>query len=478
MPPHLTKRRNSRMASYAEPAPAGGVWQGERRFLTLGLFLVVAGTAFDALAVSTALPVTAHELGGLAFYGWAFSAFALTDLIGVVVAGREADRYGPFMPFLVGTVLFVVGLLIAGSAPVMLVVILGRAVQGLGGGAIISVAYVVIGRGYPKDDQPQMLALLATAWVVLGLIGPGISGLVAEHLGWRWVFLGLAVFITLAGVASIPLMRRITSVSEVEPRDWRRIGLAIVLAGGVTTVQAALQQRPWLLLTLLLIGGVAITATLPRLLPKGTWRAAPGLPAVIVLTGLLNFAFFGVDSFIPLALTMVREQTVSFAGLALTASTIFWSTGAWVQARIVMRVGNRPIVWAGLISLVLGITLVLVVLQPTVSVWFILLAWGFGGLGMGLAYTTTSLTMLSTAESGHEGEASSANQLTGTLALALTTGLGGVLINMAQGSVTALRGSLAVQFTAMLFVVALAALATGNLPAITSPKLNDPDPQV
>src|SRR5262245_19728736 len=104
-----------------------GIWSHANRSLTVGLLLTIAAAAFEALAVATTMPATARDLGGLALYGWAFSAFMLTNLVGITVAGAEADRQGPARPFLVGVGLFAFGLLIGGLAPRMEVVILGRA---------------------------------------------------------------------------------------------------------------------------------------------------------------------------------------------------------------------------------------------------------------------------------------------------------------------------------------------------------------
>src|SRR5690606_30997700 len=97
-----------------------------------------------------------------------------------------ADRYGPAQPFLLGVSLFVTGLLVAGLAPMMPVLIAARAVQGLGAGMISSVAYVAIGRGYPEGTKARMLAMTSTAWVVPGLIGPAVAGLITDFAGWRW----------------------------------------------------------------------------------------------------------------------------------------------------------------------------------------------------------------------------------------------------------------------------------------------------
>ena len=153
-----------------------GPFSQPQLFLTIGLILTVAAVAFEALAVATILPAVVADLGGLNLYGWAFSAFFLTQLVGIVVAGLLADERGPGAPFVIGILLFAAGLLIGGLAPTMPVLIAGRALQGLGGGAISAIAYVGIGRGYPEAVKPRMLALLSTAWVVPGLVGPGLSG--------------------------------------------------------------------------------------------------------------------------------------------------------------------------------------------------------------------------------------------------------------------------------------------------------------
>src|SRR5581483_7689178 len=119
------------------------------RGLTLGLPLVVTLFAFDNLGVTTVMPKVARELSGLSLYGWTFSAFTLASIVGLVEAGRRADRLGPAPGLAVGLALFVTGLIVTASAPTMPVVVAGRALQGLGSGAFGTTMYVVIGRAYP-----------------------------------------------------------------------------------------------------------------------------------------------------------------------------------------------------------------------------------------------------------------------------------------------------------------------------------------
>src|SRR5437667_11495678 len=134
-----------------------GLWAPQRRALTAGLVLTITFVASEALAVVTVLPVVARDLGGLQLYGWVFSAFMLGSVVGIVAAGREADRRGPAVPFVAGVVLFASGLAIAGLAPSMEVLVGGRVLQGMGAGAVPSVAYAVIGRSFPGPLQARMM---------------------------------------------------------------------------------------------------------------------------------------------------------------------------------------------------------------------------------------------------------------------------------------------------------------------------------
>ena len=131
----------------------GGAWSPDRRLLTAGLIGLVTAAAFEGMAVPTVLPALVEELGGLELYGWAFSAFWLTNVIGITLAGSDADRHGPARALAVGTVLFALGLVVSGLASGMPLVIAGRAIQGFGSGALGSVVYAVIARAYDPSAR-------------------------------------------------------------------------------------------------------------------------------------------------------------------------------------------------------------------------------------------------------------------------------------------------------------------------------------
>src|SRR5829696_7482234 len=271
-----------------------GLMSPARRGLTMGLVLTITLVAFEALAVITILPAIKDDLQGIRLYGWVTSAFQLGVLVGIVVAGGQADRRGP-------APLFVAGLTIGGLAPNMLVLVLARGLQGLGAGAVPAVAYATIGRSYPESLRPRVFAVLSTAWVVPGLIGPAVSALVAAHLGWRWVFLGLLPLVIASAALAWPSLRRLGPPAE--PLVQRgRLPRAIGVAAGAGLVLAGLTSRSPLPGALLVAAGLAVgVVPLRGLLPPGTLTARPGLPVTVLCRALLTFAFFGADTYVPLA---------------------------------------------------------------------------------------------------------------------------------------------------------------------------------
>jgi MFS family permease len=446
-----------------------GLWAPQRRALTTGLVLTTTFVASEALAVVTVMPVVARDLGGLRLYGWVFSAFMLGSMIGIVAAGREADRRGPAVPFVAGVVLFGIGLAVAGLAPSMGVLVAGRVLQGIGAGAVPSVAYATIGRTLPEMLRARMMAVLSTAWVVPGLLGPALSAEVAHLFGWRWVFLGLLPVVAVAGVIAVPALIRL-GPPDSAPAPAHRIIDGIRTAAGATIFLAGLTLAPGsgsILIGLALIG-VGVAAGLPaliRLVPPGTLTAHRGLPATILLRGLLTFTFFGADAYVPLTITAVRHRSPVVASIAVTGATLAWTAGAWVQARLSETWDGRRLVRWGLVIILAGIAGMILVLQPGMPVATGLVAWTVAGLGMGLAYAPLSLMMLREATPGQEGQASASLNLADVLGTAIGIGVGGAAVAAAAGG--DLRIGITAAFAAAAAVGLVALVLARRLPAGT-----------
>jgi MFS family permease len=418
----------------AAMSAASEVWDRPRRGLTVGLLSTVAFTAFEALAVATILPTTVGEIGGLELYGWAFSAFMLASLIGISAGGASADRRGPAPAFAAGIGLFSIGLVGAGFATTMGALVATRFVQGLGSGAIGATSYVAVGRGYPASARPRMIALLSSAWVIPGLVGPALAGLVTDVFGWRWVFFGLAPATLLGAALALPGLARLV-LDDGEERagsDRTPVRDSVELALGATLVLLGFEAPGAAALATLAAGTALGIRAARRLLPPGTLLARPGPAAAVALVGVVGFAFFGAEAFVPLAIDVLREQPATVAGLPLTVGTLTWSLGAWVQAREAPRRSRRMLVALGFGLISVGILITATIVDPRTPLLLAGVGWGLTSLGMGITYSTLTLVILEGADPGEEGRASAALQLAYTLCIALGTGLGGGLLALAE----------------------------------------------
>jgi MFS family permease len=449
----------------AAPAPADGVWAPGRRRLTAALVLTITLVAFESLAIATVMPVVADDLGGLSLYGWVFSGFFLGSLLGIVLAGSAADRRGTRLPFAVGLALFAAGLVVGGAAQSMPMLVAGRIAQGMGAGVIPAVAYTSVGRAYPPDLRPRVFAVFSTAWVVPGLVGPAAASAIERWSSWRVVFIALLPLAAIAAAMALPVLtdRPPVDGDGATGGDERRRD-ALVLVVGVALVLAGLGAGAPVLAGLLIVAGAPLALwAFVRLVPAGTLTLRPGLPAAVGTRGILTFAFFGTDAFVSLAVTDARDQPTWVAGLALTAGTLAWTAGAWIQQRVVLRRGPRWMVRRGFAVLAVGIAATVVALV-WLPVPFLVAAWGFASLGMGLSYAVLSVTVLGTAVPGQEGRASASLQLTDVLGVSLGTGLAGVVVAVGDGRGWATGTSLTIAFAMTLAVAAGGGVAAGRLP--------------
>jgi MFS family permease len=420
----------------ASIAPDDGLWSPHRRALTIGLVLTITLVAFEALAVSTVLPIVAKELGGLQLYGWVFTSFFLGSLIGIVVVGGLIDRGGLGRPFAVGLGLFAIGLLVGGLAPTMEVLVAARFIQGLGAGTIPPIAYVAIGRSLPDRLRPRMFATLSTAWVLPGVLGPAIAGIVGEVFGWRYVFLGLLPLIAVAGLLTIRALvavppNEVAEAAEAEAAnaERRRLPFALLVAAGAGLITVGLTMGEALpTIGLALLGLALAIPALRRLTPAGTLTARPILPAAVLLRGVMTFTFFGVDAYVSLTLENYRGLSAVVAGIVLTAATVSWTAGSWIQARNAERWPTDRFVRAGFVVTVIGLATFGLILLPEVPVAWAVPTFAVAGLGMGLGYAPLSLIVLREAPPGTQGTASSALSLLDTLGTAMGTGVSGAII--------------------------------------------------
>jgi MFS family permease len=423
---------SSSLSTPAVPARTAELFAPGLRGLTTGLILTITLVAVESLAVGTVLPIVLVELGDLPLYGWVYTAFFLGNLIGIVVTGGALDRRPLHRPFAIGVALFAIGLVAGGLAPSMLVLVLARFVQGLGGGALSPTAYVAIGRCMPEHLQSRMFALLSTAWVVPGVIGPSLAAVVGELAGWRWIFLGLLPLLALSGGMALRALHRVHG--DVPPPGTARsagrgrLARALLAALGAGVLVAGLGLQPLALAVVVSLSGAAILVPAFRsLTPRGTLRLARGVPAAILLRGLMTFSFFVADAYIPLLLQGWRGTPATLTGIVFTATTLAWTLTTWVQARRIERLGPAVFVALGFGAVARGAALTIPTVLASVPPEIAILTWAIPGLGMGLMYSAVTLATLRGVPVAEQGSASSSLQLSDILGTTLGAGIGGAI---------------------------------------------------
>ncbi|MEU8134125.1 MFS transporter [Streptodolium elevatio] len=451
------------------------------RALTLGIVSVILLIAFEAMAVGTAMPVAVDDLDGTALYGLAFSAYYTTSLPAMVFSGQWCDTRGPRVPLLGGIAAFAIGLVLSGAAQSMWPFVLGRAVQGLGGGLVIVALYVVVGRAYPDSLRPKVFSAFASAWVLPSIVGPPVSGAVTDHLHWRWVFLAIPALVVLPMLAIVPQLRRVQAEiaadiasGDAGPRiDRRLIGAAAGAALGTGLVQYGGQHLTVAGVVVLLAGFACMVPTVPRLLPKGTLRARRGLPTVILSRGIIAGTFFTVESFVPLMLVSEHGFSPTKAGLTLTTGALSWALGSWLQGRTSAR--RRPyLVAVGFVLVACAIGGAALALVPGVTAYAVLPAWFLGGMGMGMAMSAMSTLTLELSAPKEAGGNSAALQVSDALGTVTLLSLGGALFAALHES----EGRDADVFT-LIFAVMLGIALLGSLiaPRVRPPRsAADPRP--
>ncbi|WP_264016869.1 MFS transporter [Mycolicibacterium confluentis] len=393
----------------------------------MGFFCLGALIAFEMMAVATVMPVVAADLGGVEMYALAFAVPMAVSIVALTMSGSWMDRRGLLTPIAVGVAIFSAGLIVSGVASTILQFLIGRGIFGFGAGILTVAMFVLIARCYPPEQRPTMFALYTSTFMVAALAGPAVAGAVADHVGWRWVFLlvpGLAL------VAAGLLYRAVAPVggnSDARSGSRRSLVWAVVAGAGILGLSVA-GQRGLPAWPVLLAGSVVTVAVaVPRLLPAGTWALRPGLPSTIAARGLIGAAFLSAESYLPLALTEFRGCSPTLAGAILTASAVAWFAGTSMCARLKV-LGHKPLRLAiGMTLIAAGLMVVMLIPVDAVPLAVVIAGWGLGALGMGMTLPTLAMAVLDRSKPDEVGVNSAATHLNDAVSQAFVLAVGSVL---------------------------------------------------
>ncbi|MCR8657476.1 MFS transporter [Paenibacillus endoradicis] len=433
--------------------------------LTIGIILSVMAVGFEGLAVTTIAPAIASDLNGIELFGWIFSTYLLAQIIGTLVVGRIIDIKGPATPFTFALVLFIAGLVIAAIATDMFIMIIARAMQGLGAGAMMTCVYTAISLSYPDELRAKILGAFGTAYVLPSMLGPYIAGLIANQWSWRYVFWGILPILVLSAILSLPAFRKLTAKGSQEGNGTSSTWMAVLLTIGTGVFLIGLGMLPKLLgIGLSIVGMAIMIQPLRKLLPKGTLAFQRGLPAILATRGLFFAAYVSTQNFLVLALIEVKGLSPDKAGLVVASAALSWCIFAYLQGRWDTadqgKGRNRRIV-LGVLLLILGFTCVFWI--PAVTVTIAVIGQIIAGIGMGLAHPTSGAVAFAHAGETGAGATSANLQFADSFTPGVIIGIGGAIIAITQASGMTMQAGLIVTMGFHLLLIILSFFASTRI---------------
>lgn len=466
-------------------------FRSDRGPILIALMMSTALIAIDSTILATAVPTVVGELGSFSSFPWLFSVYLLAQAVSVPLYAKLADTVGRKPMLLFGIGLFFVGSVLCGFAPSMLLLIVFRAVQGLGAGAILPVSITVAGDIYTVEERAKAQGYLASVWAVASVVGPTLGGVFSEFVSWRWIFFVNVPLCVLAGLLLVRNYREQRAVATSRRID---VAGAAAITIGLTALLLGLleggQAWAWASVPSIAVFAVAAVA-LPLFVAIERRAAEPVLPVwvlsrrLLLTTALISFgvgaALTGLTSYVPTFLERVAHVTPLVSGLALAALTLGWPLAAANAGRLYLRMGFRPTVLIGSAITAVGAASVAVVapfvlttLSVVGAVMLIALACFVTGVGMGLMATPALIAAQSSVGHDDRGVVTGANLFTRSIGSAVGVAVFGAIANAVIGGAARGAGASAAATGAAsvaVFVGAAVAAVLTVLAAVAMPQV-------
>ncbi len=407
----------------------------DRQLVTVALVAGQFLAAIEATAVATAMPTAVAELGGVARYSWAFSAYLLTSTTMVPLFGKLADLHGRLRIYLICTVIFLAGSALCGAAGTFNQLVLFRALQGIGAGGVIPISVTIVGDIYTLEERGRMQGVFSAVWGFASLVGPILGGIVTDTISWRWVFYFAIPF----GIASA-LMLRMFLHEPIERHEHKLdlLGTFLLTAAVVVLLTAILEgseawgwhdARTLALTALAIVGGFAFIVQEKRaqepMLPLDLFdnRVIAVASAGSLLIGCL---LFSLAAYVPMYAQGVLRGTASDAGAALIPMMLGWPLASTLSGRLMLRIGYRPLVRFGSLVSIAGLSLLAFALHGRLP---LILAMALIGFGMGFLATPYLVSVQNAVPWNRRGVVTSSNQFFRTIGGSIMVAVLGAVLN-------------------------------------------------
>jgi len=339
-----------------------------RNFVLFGLMMGLFLAAIEATVVTTAMPKAALSLGNAGLYSWIFTAYILSATVSGPFWGRLSDTYGRRLTYVSGVLIFLFGSALSGASQDMFQLVVFRGIQGVGGGALLTLTYAIVGDLYQLKERSRVQGYLSSVWAIASLLGPPLGGFIADNLDWRWVFYVNIPFGILATiiVAKWLVEKKRTADGGLDIPGVILFGLSSSSFLIYLTEYSSLGPFGFVLLILSVVSmalfiKVESSAKSPLIPFKLVQERVISISLVCSL--LVGVAFFGTITYLPILLQWVIGLSASSAGILLTPTILGWVIASIVSSRLLPRLTLKPVAIFGASFIAAG--LVLIILSPT-----------------------------------------------------------------------------------------------------------------
>lgn len=417
--------------------------EGEERMnayqkkITVALLIATFLSAIEGTIISTAMPAIVQKLGGLELISWVFAVYLLTSAVTTPIFGKLADLFGRKRIFLIGTTIFLIGSMLCGLSQNMGQLIIFRAIQGIGAGAVVPITFTIIGDIFTFEQRAKVQGLFSSVWGIAGIFGPLVGGFFVDYISWHWIFFFNIPF----GLVSIWLItKNLNEKIEVKERK--------IDYGGALTFTIGTSALLFVLLTggseiawnstIMYISIAVSVLFLSIFLFIQVRHPEPMLPIKIFkyrevsISNLISFLasviLIGITAYIPLWIQGVLQKGAMFSGMILMPMSIGWPLGATIGSRLLIRFGPKTISFFGILFLSIGsLALAFITIStPSPIILFIIFILG---LGFGLSMTVFTIIVQSAVSWNLRGVATSSNTFFRTLGQTLGVAILGTFLN-------------------------------------------------
>jgi len=408
-----------------------------RSVVVAALLMAMFMAAMEATVVATVMPTVIADLGGLGLYGWVGASYLLASTVTVPLYGKLADRRGRKPVLLLGIALFLLGSLASGLSPTIEALIVFRAVQGAGAGAVQPVVLTILGDLFTPAERGKVQGFFGAMWGVAGISGPLLGGAIVAVASWRWVFLLNLPF----GLASALVLVRSYHEERRRPVSDAPLDLAgatTELLASLAVLLAASGVAPWILaptaVALLGLFVVVERRAADPVVPLPL-LSRPLIATTTASSLMLGATMNGVLNFLPLHVQGVLGAGPTASGLVIAPMLVGWPIASALTSRLLTRVGyRRPVRFGALLTLV-GASAVVPLVASQSAPWMIGLAMLIFGFGMGLANTAILIGVQASVGWEQRGVVTATTMFARTMGGALGVGgLGAVLAGRLERS--------------------------------------------